>query len=206
MLINSDIVGKRFENFSFGFNERYDEHGNRLFGRMADCESFRQIDTACKANYGPKCVPIVFNISSDKTYTDRQGNIKLQPLLVTCGNLDQKTLKRPSAYELVGYVPMLPINNQLLSRYLGQANVATQTNQKAAAKMVRKYFHQDYMSTILEPVKTVQAAGPIAVAIGSSMADDCEEIIVEAMVYVRLFICKYIMYKLYFGIMLIDTI
>lgn len=191
--MNPEVVGKQLENFSFGYEPRYDEEGERLFGSISECEAMRKLDQACRAEHGDDTCPVIINISSDATHVNRTGTTKAHPVLVTCGNLNRETLMRPLAYELVGYVPVLPISDPLVFQHLGKGCVLTKTNQKLACRMTKKYFHQDYMTEIIAPVKELKE--PVALCIGSTISPGCTHRIIKARFYIRLYVCKCYIHK-----------
>ena len=76
MLMNPEVVGNQLENFSFGYEPRYDEEGERLFGSISECEAMRKLDEACRAEHGDDTCPVIINISSDATHVNRNQQLR----------------------------------------------------------------------------------------------------------------------------------
>ena len=91
----------------------------------------------CDSNKKEVLCPILFFI--DKTHTDVQGKLSLEPVCFTLGIFNRKTRNKSHAWRTIGYVP----NFDLLSKYKGKAE-----------EKIRDYHF--VLSTIFEDIYIAQ--------------------------------------------------
>ena len=185
MLIDEDIVGENCSNFKFTFEKLMNSAGERLFSDMNTAEFFRQTEVSVKSKWGADVIPIFVILNTDKTHVTRLGQLKVWPFNIAIGNLTTEVLESKRGSRLAGYCPMMPISDQSLAVYLNAVGIRSKTAQDSACKMQRRKLEQDYIESILEPIKNLEESGPILYRIGGASSA-----VYRCMVKVIRYICK----------------
>lgn len=167
MLINNDIVGEELQNFKFTYEAGLDtDRGYRVYGNVNSGDFFRNAQEDIRRRYGENVYALLIFLSSDKTHADRSGNEKFWPVLVTLGNFTTSILSAPICQELVGYCPLLPLNDSRLKKHLESNHVTSDTSQKSVCRKLRLKSEQAFIHTILEPVRKCEESGPVRYQVG----------------------------------------
>lgn len=185
MLIDEDIVGENCLNFKFTYENLLNSAGERLFSNMNTGEFFRKAELAVKSKWGNDVVPIFIILNTDKTHVTRLGQLKVWPFNMAIGNLTTDILQSQRGSRLAGYCPLMPISDQSLAVYLNAVGIRSKTAQDSACKMQRRKLEQDYIESILEPIKNLEESGPILYRIGGASSP-----VYRCMVKVIRYICK----------------